>query len=395
MRSSSIFLDLSELIKAPLKTGIQRVTYEISRRWPGPLPLVPGIVDEQSGLAYEIPQTAFRALDAFFSRNGKAANKAATALRELSGRRTGALTDGQLNSYAGILNSELFFGAARSSFYERLLLLDPSRIFFVVYDLLPWLHPEYFQHASIIHTMRYPRLLRRVRRLCFISDQTSDDVQKRLLRLDGSPADRQRGFVTLPPGSDTFGLRRPAFQERHRRFVCLGTIEPRKNHGAVLDAFERLWSTGQQIPLLFAGRMGWVDEAFRRRVATLPSRQPLFEWIEGPSDQQVADIVACSRAVVFPSHVEGYGLPPLESLALGVPVIVSAALPSIRMLPPAGQVRIEEPTAAAIEVAVQRMLDDDFARARTREIEQLKLPTWQDFVGKLANWIHAELASAK
>ena len=92
--------------------------------------------------------------------------------------------------------------------------------------------------------------------------------------------------------------------------------------------------------------------------------------------------------------MEGYGIPPLESLALGVPVVVTDGLPSIAMLEPHGQIRLPQPTSAAIVQAVRDLLDDDFARRKYEEIRRLRLPTWAEMVGRLSAWIESGLSGS-
>jgi glycosyltransferase involved in cell wall biosynthesis len=117
----------------------------------------------------------------------------------------------------------------------------------------------------------------------------------------------------------------PRSPRSHPYFVTLGTIEPRKNHAFLID----LWETMHRdlplasIPhLLILGRRGWSNEAVFRRLDHLPFRnQTVFEMPNLP-DNEVATLLAHARALLFPSHVEGFGLPPLEAAGLGVAVIV-------------------------------------------------------------------------
>ncbi|QCO56093.1 glycosyltransferase family 4 protein [Pseudorhodobacter turbinis] len=108
-------------------------------------------------------------------------------------------------------------------------------------------------------------------------------------------------------------------------FVTVGTIEPRKNHAFLLD----LWETfhrdlpDESIPdLLILGRRGWANEALFQRLDALPFlNRTVFEMPNLP-DRQVMGLLANARALLFPSLVEGYGLPPLEAASLGVPVLL-------------------------------------------------------------------------
>lgn len=137
----------------------------------------------------------------------------------------------------------------------------------------------------------------------------------------------------LPPGLDP---RRPIF-------LALGTVEPRKNHALLLDLWEGLARRlpPERLPLLVVvGAPGWNTAAVLARLAAPP---PGVMHLPGPDDATVSALLRHARALLFPSLAEGFGLPPCEAAALGVPVLCSD-LPVLRevlgdracFLPPAG-----------------------------------------------------------
>jgi len=111
----------------------------------------------------------------------------------------------------------------------------------------------------------------------------------------------------------------------HPYFVTLGTIEPRKNHAFLLDLWQEMHRTlaAPDIPhLLILGRRGWSNQTLFDRLDTLPFRnQTVFE-LPNLLDDAVANLLLHARALLFPSHVEGFGLPPIEAASLGTAVIV-------------------------------------------------------------------------
>jgi glycosyltransferase involved in cell wall biosynthesis len=101
-------------------------------------------------------------------------------------------------------------------------------------------------------------------------------------------------------------------------FVVLGTIEPRKNHAVLLDAWERL---GPDAPwLIICGTRGWRNEAVFARLDRRPER---VREVAGLSDGAVAALLLRAHGLLFPSLAEGFGLPAVEAAARGVPVICS------------------------------------------------------------------------
>lgn len=103
--------------------------------------------------------------------------------------------------------------------------------------------------------------------------------------------------------------------------LYVGTVEPRKNLPALLDALRMLREQGRDISLLVAGRWGWGSGALRRRL----SSQPGVLWA-GPLGRRDLERAYCGASLlVYPSLYEGFGLPPLEAARAGVPTVVGPA----------------------------------------------------------------------
>lgn len=143
--------------------------------------------------------------------------------------------------------------------------------------------------------------------------------------------------------------------------LCVGTIEPRKNHLALLAAWRLLPAPKPR--LLVVGKVGWQCDAI---VAALRDAQAagLVEWREDVDDTTLWRLLATARALVYPSAWEGFGFPPLEAMRLGVPVVANDVAP-LRELGDGAFVFADADDASALAAALDRTLRDETLRART------------------------------
>jgi glycosyltransferase involved in cell wall biosynthesis len=188
-----------------------------------------------------------------------------------------------------------------------------------VHDLTPLHFPE----LSTRDTLDYPRLVRRAaRRGAWIqtdSQAVADEVQEWL----GLPAER---VVAVPLGVTPMGGGRPERGWRlagaDRYVLALGTIEPRKDLPTLVRAFDQVAARDGSLHLVVAGPDGWGVEHFDAAVqgARHGGRVRRLGWVD---DESRADLLAGARCLAFPSRYEGFGLPPLEAMAAGIPVVTS------------------------------------------------------------------------
>jgi glycosyltransferase involved in cell wall biosynthesis len=129
-------------------------------------------------------------------------------------------------------------------------------------------------------------------------------------------------FVPAPPSAVDQVRRRYGLPERY--LLHVGTIEPRKNLTRLVEALQMLRDRGLTIPLLVVGGRGWLYDQFFRRLDELEVR----DTVRFPGYLPSADlplVVSAATAAVLPSVYEGFGLPVLEAMACGTPVISSHA----------------------------------------------------------------------
>ncbi len=205
--------------------------------------------------------------------------------------------------------------------------LSVERQVVTVHDAATLDHPEWFE-GKFARWYRFmlPRLMRKVRRVITVSEFS----RRRLIERAGLPEDQ---VVAIHNGVDerlrpaavadvTNFLRRKGLTKPY--FLCVASLEPRKNLRRLFTAWERCRLDG--LELVVAGASGNVfrDQGFEQPP---PGTRLLGHVVE----EELACLYSGARAFIFPSVYEGFGLPPLEAMACGCPVLTShaASLPEV------------------------------------------------------------------
>lgn len=165
--------------------------------------------------------------------------------------------------------------------------------------------------------------------------------------------------------------------------VAVGSHEPRKNHLAVLHAAEILWREGHQFTLRFIGGSGWGEE-FPRRASALARLGRPVEVLRAVDDQTLDQSLRDASFTVFPSLHEGYGLPVVESLAHGTPVITSNFGSTAEIALGGGAVTIDPRDDHALTDAIRRLLTDRSALEDLRtQIAHRRGRSWAEYATAL------------
>jgi glycosyltransferase involved in cell wall biosynthesis len=106
-----------------------------------------------------------------------------------------------------------------------------------------------------------------------------------------------------------------------RSFLMVGTLEPRKGHEQVLEAFEQLWENGLNINLVIVGKQGWLMEAVIKRLRTHRNLNRQLFWLEDISDEYLKRLYDTCTCLIAASYGEGFGLPLIEAAQHKLPII--------------------------------------------------------------------------
>jgi glycosyltransferase involved in cell wall biosynthesis len=234
-----------------------------------------------------------------------------------------------------------------------------------VHDLTPLRHPELCNPA----TLAYPGLIRRaLRRGAWVHTDSAFVAAEVVEAFDADPA-RVRvvapGVPPLPaiapPVART--LIEPYLPPGVTRYVlAIGTAEPRKDLPGLVRVFDRLADRHSDLALVLAGPPGWGEEALTAAVVAARARARVVRtgWLEPPV---LAGLLQAAAVLAYPSLYEGFGFPPLEAMAAGVPVVATRAgsLPEVLG---DGALLVDAGDDDGLVEALDRVLDDPALRQR-------------------------------
>ncbi len=234
------------------------------------------------------------------------------------------------------------------------------------------------------------KTLRRADAVIAVSAHTKADVVETF----GIPAERVH--VAHPAADPRFRPQSPAEVARVRAalrlpekfYLYLGALEPRKNIDGVIAAFDR---TVGDADLVIAGGGGWLNEdVFRRAAASPKSDRIRFLGYVDEADKPA--LYAAALALVYPSFYEGFGMPPLEAMAVGTPVVASHVSSLGEVVGDAGL--LVDPYAVGEIADAMRAVADDaalVAELGRRGRERAKRFSWQESAARLER-VFASLA---
>ncbi|WP_052957800.1 glycosyltransferase family 4 protein [Komagataeibacter europaeus] len=244
---------------------------------------------------------------------------------------------------------------------ERFLSCHGSLFVPMVHDLIPIEFPEYARPGE---PERHMQRMATVARLAAGVIVPTQAVSRSLaLYTQGRPAEEHvhvvpHGLHLQLSGQGSGNLRLP--DDGRPYFVCLGTIEPRKNHLLLLNLWRHMVEeTGVHSPrLILVGRRGWENENILDMLDRCPALQGNVLEYNDLSDPEVVTLLRGSAGLLFPSFAEGFGLPLTEALVLGVPVICSD-IPVFREISGSHATYLDPTDGPAWRSAIENRLKQD------------------------------------
>jgi len=237
-----------------------------------------------------------------------------------------------------------------------------------IHDVIPLLFPEcYYKHTRYYYRLSRAIHLNTYDQILVNSETTKRDLVDHLgvneKRISVTPLGRDDRFIRIDDISKNQRVREKyGLPESYLLFT--GTLEPRKNITRLLEAYGKARAR-EILKLVITGKKGWLYDEIFETVKRLNLRQRVV-FTDFVDDDDLPSIYSMAKVFVYPSLYEGFGLPVLEAMACGVPVITSD-------VPPLREVTGEAAT----------LVDPQNAEALAKSIDEVAFSTDQDY-GRLS-----------
>jgi glycosyltransferase involved in cell wall biosynthesis len=373
-------IDIEQFVTDPYGTGIQRVLHQLALNWPTEVP-ASFVVPFQGGFGLLTPEEATGLLALPFAPRDPEADLRDLVNAYLAETVTVCVQLGDLLAvHDGWLLPEVSYLPSvlqRLEIFERCM---PTAM--IGYDALPMTQPANYRFVpgTASWVSEYFRHLTRVDSVICISDYAADEITGRLRR------DLRKTTIVAHPGGDHIAIRPPAARREGApvRFLRLGTLEARKQPVEILNGFREAIAQGANAELVFIGKPSASDQAINDTIAAAIDEGLPVTWIKHADDALVHDEL--HRADVFLSiGIEGYGIPVLEAIRVGTPVLYAGIQPAGELMEARGARRVDADSNAALANTFVEFSSESQQESLIAELSLASTPEWNSFASTVAH----------
>lgn len=372
----TIGVDIEQFVADPYGSGIQRVLQYLAREWPSDL--AEGLFVIARGSEYWLlnPRQAAELISLAFApqRSRDLRVDIESHLAGIQASVDRAPSSRLLDLVDAWLLPEVSYLPSVLSRFETLSDAVPTGM--VGYDALPMTEPSNYRFPPGVgaNASEYFRLLASAGALVCISDYSRDEISHRLRR---SPA-----LVTkvAHPGGDHVPVSGRSVVRRDGpvHFLRLGTMEPRKSPLEILRAFKAIRASGVDARLTYVGARSSSYEEINHELRTSTESDIGFTWITDASDADVANLMGeCDALLSF--GTEGYGIPVLEAIRRGLPVLYGGIQPAAELVKGVGGIDCGPSTQPRLEQVFTEFSQFSVVEGAARLLNPAVVPRWEEF----------------
>lgn len=303
-KPSMIYVDVTQTVRMDIGTGIQRVVNEVFRAMGSIQGDITAVRNERSTLL------------------------SANQYMEKSGM-TRPGKDQKINTSPGDILFLLDSSWEYHRDFERILNSSWRLVTYsVIYDMIPVQYPDVVISDLLkkFFTGWHDMVLQKAQGVLCISRSVADVVadyyaKKKFKRKKPLELHYFHMGARMPSAPSDPRPELRSFLTRRPTFLMVGTVEPRKGHGMVLDMMERA-GTRLGIQLLIIGHDGWNNDEVKKRIAGASLRENVM-WISDADDGELSFAYQSATALIAASRDEGFGLPLIEAAYFGLPILAS------------------------------------------------------------------------
>ena len=314
-----LLVDISVLVEQDAKTGIQRVVRNILREW---------LLNPPNGFTV---QPVYASMDQPYKYAKQFTNRFLNKAPNFDAEDA-AIEFSTGDCFIGLDLLYPFLAKKYAHFYQKMR-NHGVNVQFVVYDLLPILLPHHSVAGAAEAHGEWLRIVSHSDGLVCISRSVANELKTWLQRQAiKTPkhfeiswfhlgADPEVDHSSQLESFDSSTLEVLQALADKPSFLCVGTLEPRKGHAQILEAFEQLWLAGADINLVLVGKQGWKVEDLIERLQNHREINKHLFWFNGVSDLHLNRIYQSCSCLIAASEGEGFGLPLIEAAHYGIPIL--------------------------------------------------------------------------
>jgi len=380
---TTVGVDIEQFVVDPYGSGIQRVLQYLAREWP--LDLADAIFTfpwDGEYLLLDSQQAADLINIAFKSRAEDLRVPVHAAIGHLSDLVPRLSLQNLVSRVDAWLLAEVSYLPSVLARYEAMDAVLPTAM--IGYDALPMTEPANYRFPPGVaaNASEYFRLLASTGALVCISEYSRETITHRLRRNPELPTS------VAHPGGDHVPVAavRPVRSDAPVHFLRLGTMEERKMPLEILRAFREARRDDIDARLTYVGGRSSSYEWINAEVEKASCEGSGFVWISDASDADVARLIdECDVLVSF--GTEGYGIPALEGIRRGKPVLFGGIQPAAQLMEGRGSVNVGDPTVDSIKTAFVEYSRIDQLRRLRRSCDPAAIPTWRQFAHSVVEGI--------